>query len=217
MAEHSSERATGQVRVWDIFVRFFHWALVAAYFIAYLTEDDVMTLHVWTGYVVGGLVLLRIVWGVIGSRHARFSDFAYGPRAAARYMLQLVTLRAPRHLGHSPAGGFMVLLLLISLLAAVATGLAAYGAEDKGPLAPLFSTGQSLALPALIPPAYANDDDDERDDGERGDEFWEEVHEVFANLTIILVIAHVAGVALASLVHWENLPRAMITGRKRAP
>lgn len=221
MTEHPGGRAAGQVRVWDIFVRIFHWALVVAYFIAYLTEDDVMILHVWAGYIVGGLIVLRIFWGVVGTRHARFSDFAFGPRAAARYMLQLVTFRAPRHLGHSPAGGFMVYLLLASLLVAVATGLAAYGAENKGPLAPLFSTGQSVALPALIAPAYADDDDDDDDDrrngGEHGDEFWEEVHEVFANLTIILVIAHIAGVALASLAHWENLVRSMITGRKRAP
>ncbi len=192
--------------------------LAAAYFVAYLTEDDVMILHVWAGYVVGGLVLLRIIWGVIGSRHARFSDFAFGPRAAARYLLQLVTLRAPRHLGHSPAGGFMVYLLLASLLITVATGLAAYGDENKGPLAQLFTDGQSAGMPALISPAYADDDDDGRHNGgKHGDGFWEEVHEVFANLTIILVILHIAGVALASLVHRENLPRAMVTGCKRAP
>jgi len=191
---------------------------VVAYFIAYLTEDDVMSVHVWVGYVVGGSLVLLIIWGFIDSRHARFSDFAFGPRAAARYMLQLVTFRAPRHLGHSPAGGFMVYLLLFSLVITVASGVAAYGAENKGPLALLFTAGQPTVLPALIATAHADEDDHDngkRDKQEQGDEFWEEFHEIFADLTLILVIAHISGVALASLVHWENLPRSMVTSRKR--
>ena len=63
------------VLVWDPFVRLFHWSLVVGFSVVYLTEDDLLTVHVWAGYVVGLLIVARIVWGVVGSRHARFSDF----------------------------------------------------------------------------------------------------------------------------------------------
>ncbi|MDA0230185.1 MAG: cytochrome b/b6 domain-containing protein [Proteobacteria bacterium] len=205
MTEQSTGGTARQVRVWDIFVRFFHWILVAAYFIAYLTEDDLMVVHAWAGYVVGGLIVLRIGWGFIGPRHARFSDFVTGPKVAGRYLLQLFTFRAPRHLGHSPAGGLMVLLMLASLLVAVGTGLAAYGAENRGPLAPLFGESGSAQ----------GEHTGEGEDEDEEEEFWEELHETFANLTLILIIAHVGGVALASLVHRENLAKSMVTGRKR--
>jgi len=190
------------VRVWDPFVRVFHWSLVVAYFVAYLTEDDAMTVHVWAGYVVGTLVVLRILWGFFGTRHARFSDFAYGPRAALKYLLALLTFRAERHIGHSPAGAVMVYALLVTVVLAVATGLLAYG-----------------AVIAVFVPAAMADENEGRGGATEGrrrkDKFWEEVHEVVANLTIFLVILHIGGVLLASLVHRENLARAMITGRKR--
>lgn len=205
------------VRVWDPFVRVFHWTLVVAYIVAYVTEDDAMTVHVWAGYVVGGLIVLRVVWGFIGTRHARFSDFAYGPVAATRYLLALVSFRAKRHLGHSPAGAAMVYALLVTLLLTVATGLLAYGAERKGPLAPLFAA-DIPAISLMVPAVRADDGGDKNERSERrgrGNEFWEEVHELFADLTLLLVILHIGGVALASLVYRENLPRAMISGRKR--
>lgn len=204
------------IRVWDPFVRVFHWSLVIAYFVAYFTEDELMSVHSWAGYVVGGLILLRIVWGFVGPRHARFSDFAYGPRAALRYMIALLTFRADRHLGHSPAGAAMVYALLVTLLLAVATGLLAYGSERKGPLAPLFAA-DIPAITFVVPAARAEDDDGHERSGRkgRGGEFWEGIHEFFANLTLMLIILHIGGVALASLVQRENLPRAMITGRKR--
>ena len=216
MSEKTNAGGIARIRVWDIFVRLFHWSLVAAYFIAYFTEDDLMGVHVWAGYVVGGLIVLRILWGFVGPRHARFSDFAYGPRAALRYLLALVTFRAKRHIGHSPAGAVMVYALLAGLLLAVASGLLAYGAEGKGPLSTLFAEDGAPII-TVIAGARANGKEDGRksDRRERKEEFWEEVHEVFANLTLILILLHIGGVALASLVHRENLPRAMITGRKR--
>ena len=75
----------GEVRVWDIFVRVFHWTLVVIFLVAYLTGDDLMRAHVWAGYLVGVLVVLRIFWGFVGSRHARFTNFVYRPRKIVRY------------------------------------------------------------------------------------------------------------------------------------
>lgn len=217
MSKEPNAGGTAQIRVWDPFVRFFHWGLVAAYFIAYVTEDDLMGVHAWAGYVVGALVLMRILWGLVGTRHARFSDFAYGPRAGLRYLLALVTFRSKRYLGHSPAGALMVYALLASMLVAVASGLLAYGAENKGPLAPLFSeTTAPIVTVVASARADENNDDNRRSNRRQNkNEFWEEVHEVFANLTLLLVLLHIGGVALASLIHRENLTRAMITGRKR--
>jgi cytochrome b len=190
MRKTPSMRSSHQklVYVWDLFVRLFHWALVVGFTIAYFTEDPLIV-HVWAGYVVGALIVARVVWGLIGPRYARFSDFVYGPVATLRYVRDLILLRSPRYLGHSPGGGAMVVLLLAFLAATVLTGLLVYGGEQQaGPLAGMLSKDTGEAI--------------------------EEVHEVVANITLALVLAHIAAVALASFVHRENLVGAMITGYK---
>ena len=179
-----------QVYVWDPFVRLFHWSLVVGFAVAYLTEDDLLTVHVWAGYLVGVLIVARVIWGFVGPRHARFSDFLYDPTTTLCYVRELILIRAKRHLGHSPGGGAMVIILLLFLTATVVTGLVVYGGEQQaGPLAGLFTkdTGESM----------------------------EEIHEVIANITLALIIAHIAAVILASFAHRENLVRAMVTGYKR--
>ncbi len=184
--------------VWDWLVRIGHWSIVAGFFVAYFTEEDLLTWHVWAGYVVGVAVLLRIAWGVIGPKHARFVDFLYRPAEVLAYLRDLVSRRGKRYMGHSPAGGAMVVTLLIGLLAVVGTGLALYALHDHaGPLAGLAGSAKTIAGGGIRQ--------------------WKEVHEVLANLMLALVIVHVAGVLLASHVHHENLIKAMVTGRKRAP
>ena len=180
-----------QIYVWDPFVRLFHWTLVVAFTVAYLTEDDLLTVHVWAGYLVGGLIVARVIWGFVGPAHARFADFLCSPADTLRYVRDLVLFRAQRHLGHSPGGGAMVIMLLLFLAATVVTGLVVYGGEQQaGPLAGMFT----------------------KDTGEK----VEEVHELLANITLALVLAHIAAVVLASFVHGENLVRAMFTGYKRS-
>lgn len=201
------------VRVWDAFIRSAHWLLVVGFFTAYLTEDDLLTAHVWAGYLVGSVVLLRAVWGFIGPEYARFGNFAYGPLKVICYLGGLLRGRAERYLGHSPAGGAMVLLLLISLAATVWSGLTVYAYDrGAGPLAPLLAS-ESAVLERAEPPArVASDTAPSSGDVE---EFWEELHEFFANFTLALVVLHVGGVLLASYVHRENLVRAMVTGHKQ--
>ena len=82
--------ATPETRVWDPLVRIGHWLLVIAFSVAYLTSDELETVHVWAGYTLGALVLVRIVWGVVGNRHARFIHFVRGPRAVGGYLIGIV-------------------------------------------------------------------------------------------------------------------------------
>lgn len=179
------------IAVWDPLVRIFHWSLAAFFFIAYLTEDELLSVHVYAGYAVAGLIGFRLVWGLIGTRHARFSDFVTGPAGVLRYLGRLLTGRAPHYAGHNPAGGAMILALLVSLALTAFFGMALIAGDGNGPLAGTFAAGWS-------------------------GEWTEEAHEVFANLTLFLVFLHVAGVVVSSLLEGQNLVRAMITGRKKA-
>jgi cytochrome b len=225
------EAAAGQarVRVWDLFVRFFHWTVVVAFFVAYFSEDGPPTLHVRAGYTVGVVVVLRVLWGFLGPKHARFSDFVCGPVTAARYLIDLLAFRAKRYLGHSPAGGAMALALLLGLLATVGTGLELYAVEENaGPLAAVSGGSRTITMAGSGLLVLVDDDSGERAGWEgyegrefqayeeKGAEFWEEAHEVLANLTLALAIFHVLGVVVASIVHRENLAWAMVTGFKRA-
>jgi cytochrome b len=207
-----------RTRVWDPLVRLFHWSLVVLFTIAYFTGEEDSLLHIYSSYAIIGLLVLRIVWGLVGTRHARFSDFLYSPRRAWRYLRSLVSREPEHYTGHTPAGGWMIIALLISLALTSASGLKVYGLEGHGPLA---AAGAGSGL-ALVAPAYADDnEDDEHEgreghagDGEEAEEFWEEIHEFFANFTVLLIFIHVAGVIVASAVHRENLVKAMITGDK---
>lgn len=213
----TSPNSEARLQVWDIFVRIFHWTVVAAFFVAYLTEDDLLTLHVWAGYTIGGFVILRVVWGLIGPKHARFSDFIYRPFMVWSYALSLVTFRPTRrYLGHSPAGGAMVLALLIGLSATVWTGLELYAVEENaGPLAAISTKSEPEATDLSKLLVYVSGDEEQHEDEGEAEEFWEELHEVLANVTLLLVFVHIGGVVLASIVHRENLAKAMVTGWKR--
>lgn len=203
------------VKVWDPLVRLFHWSLVAAFAIAWLTGDEESRLHELAGYAVIGLLLVRIVWGFIGTRYARFSDFVHRPSVVLGYAKEMLIGKPRHYLGHNPLGGVMILALLVSLLATGVTGLALQGAEEgTGPFASL-STGITVTMPSVIAKAVADDDDEDGNREEENDEIWEELHEFFANLTLLLVALHIAGVIIGSLAHRENLVRAMFTGRKR--
>ncbi|NCA69812.1 MAG: cytochrome B [Sphingobacteriia bacterium] len=192
-APTAQDATASRIRVWDPLVRVFHWTLVGGFATAFIVEDHLLGVHVWAGYLVLALIALRLAWGLIGTRHARFSDFVRGPRTVWAYIGDALRLRAPRHLGHNPAGGAMVVALLIAVSLTGLSGLAVYGTQElSGPLAAMLG-GLSESW------------------GHR----FEELHEVLANLTLVLIVAHVAGVLFSSLAHRENLIGAMISGFKR--
>lgn len=169
--------ADAEVRVWDPLVRIFHWSLVAAFTVAFVTGEHFERLHIMAGYAVAGLIAFRVVWGFVGSRHARFSDFVYPPAALIAYLRDMVRGRPVRTLGHNPAGGAMVLVML----------------------AITSATGYALTLT----------------DFSRS-KWMKELHEIAANATLGSVALHVAGVLVSSVLHREDLIRAMFTGCKRA-
>ena len=116
-------RTPTSVEVWDPLVRVFHWSLVAAFVVAWVTGGEVERVHIIAGYAILGLVALRVVWGLVGSRHARFSDFLYRPSTVIAFLKDSLDFRARRYIGHNPAGGVMVVLLLALLAAVVTTGI----------------------------------------------------------------------------------------------
>ncbi len=112
-----------KVKVWDPVVRVFHWSLVTAFFTAWISAEEWDRVHEWMGYLVLGLITVRILWGIIGARHARFADFVYRPSTILAFLRDSTHLRAKRYLGHNPAGGAMVMALLACLAAVSATGI----------------------------------------------------------------------------------------------
>lgn len=165
------------IKVWDPLVRIFHWSLVAGMAFEMLAEAGTDT-HEFVGYGLLGIIGIRVIWGFIGTKHARFSDFVASPMDTVAYVKDIMFGHPKRYIGHNPAGAAMVLLLLLAV-----SGTA--------------GTGWAMTTNALW-----------------GEEWIEELHEIAANGTIVLIAGHVIGVIVASVQHRENLLRAMITGRK---
>jgi cytochrome b len=142
------ETQPGVVKVWDPFIRLFHWLLVVSFALAWYSGGILDNPHLVAGYCVAALVVARIVWGFVGSRYARFRNFVYGPQTILQYLVATLRMRAPRYLGHNPAGGAMVIALLATLVVLCMTGIlmttdAFWGVEwiDK-----LHNAASTLAL-----------------------------------------------------------------------
>ncbi|MDH5748999.1 MAG: cytochrome b/b6 domain-containing protein [Rhodospirillales bacterium] len=190
MVESSTEKTTS-IRVWDLPTRVFHWTLVVLVVLGWITGeagDELFWTHLGVGYAVLALVVFRLAWGVLGTRHARFSDFVHPWPAVRDQALSLLRLSPSRHVGHNPLGGWMIVALLTVLSLLIGTGLFAGEEGEAGPWA------------HIVEPWLA--------DG------LEEVHEVLNAVLWGLIAAHVAGVLVDSLLAGENLVRAMWTGEK---
>jgi cytochrome b len=178
------------VKVWDPLVRVFHWSLVFFFLIAFITEDDWLNLHVLAGYVVSFLIGFRLLWGLVGTRNARFMTFVKSPAVMLTYLKGMLSFKAPHYLGHNPLGAAMVIILLLGITFVSVSGMALIAIEGNGPLAGSFVASWNA-------------------------DWLEEVHEFFANFTLLMVTVHVSGVIFSSLVEGENLIKAMVTGRKK--
>lgn len=120
--EAGSHEAPATVRVWDLMVRIFHWSLMASFTAAYISADEWERVHIKIGYIVAGLVASRAIWGLIGSKNARFTDFIYRPSTVLGFLRDSIAMKAKRYIGHNPAGGAMVIALLVAITAISTTG-----------------------------------------------------------------------------------------------
>lgn len=116
------------IKVWDLPVRLGHWLLAGGFILAWLSGDseEWRLVHVYAGGVVLAVALFRVLWGFIGSRHARFAEFVRGPAAVVTYLKKLTQLTPPHFTGHNPAGGLAILVLLALATATSASGWLVY-------------------------------------------------------------------------------------------
>lgn len=118
-----SKNGSQTVKVWDLFIRFFHWSLALALSLNYFIFDDGEDIHQWIGYGVIALISSRIIWGFMGSYYARFSTFLPSLKSLVPYLKSLFSGKCKRYLSHNPAGTVMVVLLMSWIVVIVATGL----------------------------------------------------------------------------------------------
>ncbi len=190
--KHRRTAGVKPVKVWDLPTRLFHWLLVGLVITSFATAEvggNAMRYHEWSGLGILTLLAFRLVWGLIGSRPARFAHFLKGPRTVLRYAATLLKRDAPAHLGHNPLGGWSVALMLLSLLVQAGTGL--FANDDiatSGPLAAWVSKAASDRITS--------------------------VHHLNHDVIIVLVIVHVAAVLFHLVYRRENLITPMLTGVK---
>ena len=164
--------------VWDLPTRAFHWLLAIAFVGAFVTAESerLRDLHMLMGYSAAGLVAFRLLWGILGTRYARFTSLPLSPRAVVAYLKSLLTLSPRHYFGHNPAGSWAVIGMLVLITLTAATGWAQ--AVEVGP------------------------------------RWVEDLHEGLANTTIAVIGVHIVAVLLSSVLHRENLVRAMLSGYK---
>jgi len=189
-----NETSLRNTLIWDFPTRIFHWVLVIAFTAAWVTSENDRFLfhHVFAGYLLIGLLIFRLIWGMFGSRYARFRSFAYDWPSSTAYIKALITGNAARYIGHNPAGSYAIFAILVMILFVTVTGILVLGGEEgHGPLKGFVS--YELGIQA------------------------KEFHEISVNLMLVLIFIHVCGVVLESLYHKENLIWSMISGRKATP
>lgn len=175
--------------VWDSLTRVFHWGLAFFFVVAYFFESEGLKLHVHVGYTILLLVLFRLVWGAIGSKYSRFTNFIVSPRVSLSYLVSIWQGKSKHYIGHNPAGAVMIVTLLLMLLVTAFTGMILYSLQGSGPLANTFFQSWPGGL-------------------------LSNVHDLAANISIGLIVIHIIGAVASSVVQEENLVKSMVTGKK---
>lgn len=189
-----SDQPGERIVVWDLSTRVFHWLLAFFVIASFFTGEDeglLFRIHTYFGYAILILLLFRIAWGVIGGEYARFSDFVKPWSEVKAYLRTVIALSPPRYTGHNPAGGWMIVVMLVTLFLIVITGMMA--AVSEGATMPFFD-GLPRAISRLM----------------------NELHEGLGNAMMGLVGLHLLGVAVDWFLTRDNLVRAMIDGTKEA-
>jgi len=179
--------------VWDPLVRIFHWLLVVCFLVAYILEDEMLNLHLLAGSIVLGLLIFRLIWGVVGTQYSLFSEFPCSFRDVIQHLRGLIHLHPSHHTGHTPTGGVMIFLLLAGLLMLTASGVLLYSIENSA--VPFSRLMAEVDLDTIL--------------------LIEKLHGLIADLLAFSVLFHIAGVLVESVLQKQNLIRAMVTGYKK--
>lgn len=203
-----------EARRWDPIVRLTHWSIAAAIIVNRLITEGGSQVHVWVGVSIGALLVLRLFWGLVGPREARFSAFPPSPRRALAYIQDLRQGRPVQHRSHNPLGALMVYALWATMAVVIASGLAMTGFPPK-------AQDEAVRPPPSAVHGVARDEArEERGEGgeQEGEEesLAEEIHELSANLLLGLAVLHVAGVIFEVRRSGRRIVTAMIDGGPRA-
>lgn len=181
--------------VWDIFVRCFHWSLVALFVTAVISGEvggNAIVWHMRCGYAILTLVTFRLIWGFVGGEYARFTSFLTGPGKTIAFAKSMLGKGHDYVVGHNPLGGWMVLALLLTLATQATLGLFTNDEiATTGPLAQYVSEATSIRVTGI--------------------------HHILGKVLLVFVFLHVAAVLFHLFVKKENLIRAMFTGKKSLP
>ena len=192
MTKTHIKSGTKIIRVWDLPVRLFHWLLALMFFISWITAEmggNAMGYHMWSGYVILGLLLFRVLWGLWGSETARFSHFMHGPASVLSHARTLLKPEYKTAAGHTPLGGWSVIALLTILATQAISGLFANDdIANEGPLYHLVRKATSNVLSM--------------------------VHQYSFNVLLGLVALHLAAIVFYRVKHSDNLIKPMLTGYK---
>lgn len=202
------ETSLEEMRGWDPVVRVTHWGIAAAVLANGLLDEGGSTIHIWIGYAAAALLVLRLLWGLIGPREARFSSFPPSLSAARTHIMETIAGKRTRHVSHNPLGTLMVYAFWGTLLVIVATGIGMAGSPFSATQAPVVA-GEASGYEIHEGHGEREHAGEEKEEGP-----LEVIHEVAGNLILILAALHLAGVGLESYLSGTNLARSMVTGKR---